>query len=376
MGGCWRGLLLVLLCQGWAPGGHGAEPAEPTAVTQLRRGDSLTEDEIERILGQILHGDLPEVEPTGETPLTIPEPEAKIANTTDAAGDSEGNVRVEVVDKTKEEERSEEEAEQEQKEHEESEQEEKKSEQEEYEQEGTEAGREEEKTEDGREEDETEETFEDVSPTTMESPASAVEDNFSYIFNRLSAIESAIHRLNVQFYGMDVKMTQFSQTMTKLRTKLDDTQDTLTTLSEMNSRNQRHIGQIEGCLKGRRLHRRCYLLFRHFESYSSAQTLCHSRGGNLAMPTDQEEYAALAKYIHDTLYPFNWPVWIGINDQRSEGMYLYESGHRVSFFNWFKDHLVTQPNGGALENCVSVSSDDGKWWDNDCSRRMYYVCEY
>ncbi|XP_078511423.1 C-type lectin domain family 11 member A [Lissotriton helveticus] len=371
MGGCWRGLLLILLCQGWAPGGQGAEPAAegPTAGTQLRRGDSLTEDEIERILGQIIHGDLLEVEPTRETPLPVPEAEEKTANTTEAAGDLEDNAREEVADKTKEKDGSEEEAEQEEKEQEENEQEE-------NEQEGTELGGDEEKTEEEREEDETEDTFEDVSPTTMESPTSAVEDNFSYIFNRLSAIESAIHRLNVQFYGMDVKMSQFSQTMTKLRTKLDDTQDTLTTVSEMNSRNQRHIGQIEGCLKGRRSPRRCYLLFRHFESYNTAQTLCHSRGGNLAMPTDQEEYAALAKYIHDTLYPFNWPVWIGINDQRSEGMYLYQSGHRVSFFNWFKDHLGTQPNGGALENCVSVSSDDGKWWDNDCTRRMYYVCEY
>lgn len=94
------------------------------------------------------------------------------------------------------------------------------------------------------------------------------------------------------------------------------------------------------------------------------------------MPIDQNEYAALAQYAHDAFFPFNWPIWIGIHDRRSEGMYLFENGHRVSFFNWYKDHLVTQPNGGILENCVSISSDDGKWWDNDCSRRMYYICEY
>uniref|UniRef100_A0A803JNZ8 C-type lectin domain family 11 member A n=1 Tax=Xenopus tropicalis TaxID=8364 RepID=A0A803JNZ8_XENTR len=130
------------------------------------------------------------------------------------------------------------------------------------------------------------------------------------------------------------------------------------------------------CFKGRRLLRKCYLIFQHFENYETAQKLCHSRGGNLAMPIDEQEYAALAKYIHDSFYPFNWHIWIGINDLHTEGMYQYENGHRVSFFNWYKDHMIVQPNGKTLENCISVTSIDGKWWDHDCARRMFYVCEY
>lgn len=234
------------------------------------------------------------------------------------------------------------------------------------------------------EEEEVEETEEEASkedkgviPTTGQ-PATTLpaDDNLSYILSRLSGIEAAIHRLNVQFYGLDVKLTQMSQSVSKMRTKLGEAEDTIATVSEMNARNQRQIGQIEGCLKGKRYYRKCYLIFQHFENYATAQELCHSRGGNLAMPIDQNEFAALAQYVHDAFFPFNWPVWIGINDRRSEGLYLFENGHRVSFYNWYKDHLVTQPNGGILENCVSISSDDGKWWDNDCSRRMYYICEY
>ncbi|XP_053545946.1 C-type lectin domain family 11 member A [Bombina bombina] len=216
----------------------------------------------------------------------------------------------------------------------------------------------------------------DTATTAQPTTTPPYDDNFSYLLSRLSAIESAIHRLNVQFYGMDIKMTQMSQTLSKMRTKLSDAEDSIATVSEMNLRNQKQIGQIEGCLKGKRLFRKCYLIFQHFENYATAQHLCHSRGGNLAMPIDQQEYAAVAQYIHDAFFPFNWPVWIGINDLRSDGLYLYENGHRVSFFNWYKDHLVTQPNGGTVENCVSVSSDDGKWWDNDCSRRMYFICEF
>ncbi|KAM4704252.1 C-type lectin domain family 11 member A [Rhinophrynus dorsalis] len=224
---------------------------------------------------------------------------------------------------------------------------------------------------------EEENIVEDKAPTVAQpSTTPPVDDNFSYILSRLSAIEAAIHRLNVQFYGLDVKVNQMSQSLSKVRNKLTDAEDTIATVSEMNLRNQRQIGQIEGCFKGRRLLRKCYLIFQHFENYATAQQLCHNRGGNLAMPIDELEHAALAKYVHDAFFPFNWPVWIGINDLRAEGLYLYENGHRVSFFNWYKDNLVAQPNGRTLENCVSITSDDGKWWDNDCSRRMYYVCEY
>lgn len=94
------------------------------------------------------------------------------------------------------------------------------------------------------------------------------------------------------------------------------------------------------------------------------------------MPADATEVATLSRYLHDVFQPYNWPAWVGIHDRRSEGLWLFESGQRVSVFNWYRDHLVTEPSGGTAENCVSFSSDDGKWWDNDCERRMYYVCEY
>ncbi|XP_041427527.1 C-type lectin domain family 11 member A [Xenopus laevis] len=220
--------------------------------------------------------------------------------------------------------------------------------------------------------------LEDSVPTIASQPSTTahLDDNFNYFMSRLSAIESAIHRLNVQFFGLNVKVNQMSQSLSTIRTKLVDVEDNIATVSELNLRNQRQIGQIEGCFKGRRLLRKCYLIFQHFENYETAQKLCHSRGGNLAMPIDEQEYAALAKYIHDSFFPFNWHIWIGINDLHTEGMYQYENGHRVSFFNWYKDQMIVQPNGRTLENCVSVTSIDGKWWDHDCSRRMFYVCEY
>uniref|UniRef100_A0A8C5SKP2 C-type lectin domain containing 11A n=1 Tax=Laticauda laticaudata TaxID=8630 RepID=A0A8C5SKP2_LATLA len=133
---------------------------------------------------------------------------------------------------------------------------------------------------------------------------------------------------------------------------------------------------LERVRLGRRTQTKCFLIFKHFETYNVAQKLCEARGGHLAMPADDTELTVLRRYLYDAFQPYNWPSWVGIHDRRSEGLWLFENGQRVSIFDWYQDHLVTQPNGGTRENCVSLSSDDGKWWDNDCERRMYYICEY
>lgn len=101
---------------------------------------------------------------------------------------------------------------------------------------------------------------------------------------------------------------------------------------------------------------------------------------------------SLSRYLRAALAPYNWPVWLGVHDRRSEGLYLFENGQRVSFFAWHRafslesggaqpsaaSHPLSpdQPNGGVLENCVAQASDDGSWWDHDCERRLYFVCEF
>ncbi|XP_039366665.1 C-type lectin domain family 11 member A [Mauremys reevesii] len=219
----------------------------------------------------------------------------------------------------------------------------------------------------------------DVEPT-QPAPTTAApqpeEDGFTYVFSRLDSLDAAVHRLNVQFYTMDLRLAQFSQGLAELRGRLAEAQEGLSLVSQTSTRNQQDLGKIDGCLRGRRLHAKCFLIVKQFEGYDGAQELCRLRGGNLAMPADAAELATLRRYLHEAFQPFNWPAWVGIHDRRAEGLWLYESGQRVSFFDWYQDHLVSQPNGGARENCVSLSSDDGKWWDNDCARRMYYVCEY
>eukprot|EP00061_Rhincodon_typus_P000924 g13204.t1 len=95
------------------------------------------------------------------------------------------------------------------------------------------------------------------------------------------------------------------------------------------------------------------------------------------MPRGVSEMEALASYTKSFFGPGNWPAWIGVTDRQSEGVYVFQDGARVAPSDqWYRHPQLGQPNGGSQENCVALSTDDGKWWDKDCARRMYFICEY
>lgn len=133
---------------------------------------------------------------------------------------------------------------------------------------------------------------------------------------------------------------------------------------------------FKGCEKGQRIGYKCYLVYNSLEDYAGASRKCIERGGRMAMPRDRKEQEALADYVKNFFHPGNWPVWLGVNDLRSEGLYLFDDGTRVTYFQWRKHFLSSQPDGGRRENCVAMSSDDGDWWDHYCDRTMNYMCEF
>lgn len=139
---------------------------------------------------------------------------------------------------------------------------------------------------------------------------------------------------------------------------------------------QRPSSVSRGCQKGRRIGYKCYLVYNNYEDYGGASRKCLERGGRLAMPRDRREQEALADYVKSFFHPGNWPVWLGINDLASEGNYVFDDGTQVSYFQWRKHFLSSQPDGARRENCVAMSSDDGDWWDHYCDRTMNYLCEF
>ncbi|XP_026644885.1 C-type lectin domain family 11 member A isoform X1 [Microtus ochrogaster] len=241
-------------------------------------------------------------------------------------------------------------------------------------------------------EEEEEETTSPISSSNpFPSPSPTPEDTISYILGRLSGLDAGLHQLHIRLHTLDTRVVQLTQGLRQLRDATSDTHDSVQALKEAQVRAEQEHGRLEGCLKGMRLGHKCFLLSRDFETQEAAQARCKARGGNLAQPADRQQMDALGRYLRASLAPYNWPVWLGVNDRRSEGLYLFENGQRVSFFAWHRapspepgahpsaaSHPLSldQPNGGVLENCVAQASDDGSWWDHDCERRLYFVCEY
>ncbi|XP_003801495.1 C-type lectin domain family 11 member A [Otolemur garnettii] len=243
-------------------------------------------------------------------------------------------------------------------------------------------------TEDDQGEEEEEVT---TTPFSSPSPSPTPEDTVTYILGRLAGLDAGLHQLHVRLHALDTRVVELTRGLRQLREAAGDTRDAVQALQEAQRSAEREHGRLEGCLKGLRLGHKCFLLSRDFEAQASAQARCTARGGSLAQPADRQQMEALARYLRAALAPYNWPVWLGVHDRRAEGLYLFENGQRVSFFAWHRaprpepgarssatPHPLSpdQPNGGALENCVAQASDDGSWWDHDCERRLYYVCEF
>ncbi|XP_059897052.1 C-type lectin domain family 11 member A isoform X2 [Gadus macrocephalus] len=196
------------------------------------------------------------------------------------------------------------------------------------------------------------------------------------VVSRLADMDQAIHKLNVGHYTLDVKVSQMGDRLSRIDGKVVELEDIIHDLDKYSKDNRKEMGRLEGCQKGRRVGYKCYLVYRNFEDYAGASRKCMERGGRLAMPRDRREQEAVADYVKAFYQTGNWPVWLGVNDLLSEGMYLFDDGTRVSYFQWRKHFLSSQPDGGRRENCVAMSSDDGDWWDHYCDRNMGYLCEF
>lgn len=126
------------------------------------------------------------------------------------------------------------------------------------------------------------------------------------------------------------------------------------------------------CLRGTKVHKKCYLASEGLKHYHEANEDCISKGGTLAVPRNSDEISALRDYSKRSLPGVN-DFWLGINDMVTEGKFLDVHGFAVSFLNWDR----AQPSGGKRENCVLFSqSAQGKWSDEACRSSKRYICEF
>ncbi|XP_072135303.1 tetranectin-like protein [Mobula birostris] len=126
------------------------------------------------------------------------------------------------------------------------------------------------------------------------------------------------------------------------------------------------------CLKGTKVHKKCYLASKGRKSFHAANEDCIAQGGTLSVPRDSDENNSLRSYAKKSLNGAR-DFWIGVNDMTSEGKFVDVNGMAISYFNWDRN----EPRGGSRENCAAASiGGQGKWSDEVCRNEKSYICEY
>ncbi|XP_051948754.1 tetranectin [Xyrauchen texanus] len=126
------------------------------------------------------------------------------------------------------------------------------------------------------------------------------------------------------------------------------------------------------CLKGIKIHGKCFLVDTLKKRYHTANEDCIAKGGILSTPLSVDENTQLYDYIRQSIGP-DAEIWLGINDMQTEGVWMDQTGSNIRYKNW----KAPQPDGRSSENCGILSAaSSGKWLDENCRDERASVCEF
>uniref|UniRef100_A0A3Q2GT53 C-type lectin domain family 3 member B n=1 Tax=Equus caballus TaxID=9796 RepID=A0A3Q2GT53_HORSE len=107
------------------------------------------------------------------------------------------------------------------------------------------------------------------------------------------------------------------------------------------------------CLKGTKVHMKCFLAFTQAKTFHEASEDCISRGGTLGTPQTGVENDALYEYLRQAVGA-EAEIWLGLNDMAAEGAWVDMTGGHIAYKNW-ETEITAQPDGGKVENCAALS---------------------
>ncbi|KAM4549985.1 tetranectin-like [Fundulus diaphanus] len=157
--------------------------------------------------------------------------------------------------------------------------------------------------------------------------------------------------------------------LVEMQKQIDDIVQELNVLKE-------HQALQTVCLKGLKVHRKCFLVDPLKKRYHTASEDCNALGGVLGEPTSSEENDQLRDYIRQSI-GVDEQVWLGFSDMAVEGQWLDHTGFSITYKNWDASNFGSpQPNGGKSENCAVLSLSSGKWLDENCREEKPSVCQF
>ncbi|XP_062570135.1 C-type lectin domain family 17, member A-like [Saccostrea cucullata] len=127
---------------------------------------------------------------------------------------------------------------------------------------------------------------------------------------------------------------------------------------------------IRGCFVGwLPFQDKCYFFSHTTDSWPDAGSTCTQLGSKLAEPRTIEA----ARFLISHSQSLDKSFWMGMSDLVEEDRWEYSSTHdRVTLDLW----QPGEPNAHTDQNCMVMWQPfHGKWGDNVCSEKLYFVCE-
>jgi len=109
---------------------------------------------------------------------------------------------------------------------------------------------------------------------------------------------------------------------------------------------------------------KCFQLCTRPTDWDLSQTVCESKGGNLAAPENQAEQDKVASLQNGE------DTWIGGNDLALNQDWVWTSSAAFTYTNWF----TNRPKDNVNQDCVKLRTD-GTWDNVVCTKEFQFVCE-
>ena len=112
----------------------------------------------------------------------------------------------------------------------------------------------------------------------------------------------------------------------------------------------------------------CYYPSTSKTTYSKARASCQKQGGDLAVPTNNNENNAIWNVAKQRKLS---NPWIGLVRHKDKKFYTVH-GVKISYTNWYP----REPNGPNHEHCVHLyTNNGGRWNDIPCSNSYHFICQ-
>lgn len=132
----------------------------------------------------------------------------------------------------------------------------------------------------------------------------------------------------------------------------------------------------------------CYELSKEFATYDEAESICHSKGGMLAVIKTEATFNFLKKLIYaerswlnmteeqlisilrypEIFHIWHHHIWIGVI--YLHGKWTYSDGTPVAFSNWEDEERLEWNHG------VCVKLTPYVWSDENCGNTHSFICQY